>query len=106
MILFSVKESLLLHAVEKSRGMKDPRVQHKHCSSVTQSELKNLLNKKCMYLLILCFILSLDSEVSKTRHLMISLGATEEHQPTLVNALLTASPHRFSGDIQSIMNTA
>lgn len=83
MILLFIKESLLLHAVEKSRGKKDPRVQQKHCSSVTQSELKNRLNKKCIYLLIHWFILSLDNKVFKTRHLMSSLGATEEHRPAV-----------------------
>lgn len=48
MVLLSIKENLLLHAVEKCRGKKDPRAQQKRCSSVTQSELKDLLNKKCV----------------------------------------------------------
>lgn len=82
MILLSIKESLLLYAVEKSKGKKGPRVQQKRRSSVAQSELKNLLKKKCMYLVILWLILSLDHKTSKTR-LMISLGATEEQSPAL-----------------------
>lgn len=59
MISLSIKESSLLHAVKKSRSQKDPRVQQNHRSSVTQSDLKNLLNKKHMYLSIRLFILSL-----------------------------------------------
>lgn len=82
MILLSMKESLLLYAVEKSKGKKDPQVQQKRCSSVAQLELKDLLNKKCMYLVILWLILSLDHKTSKTR-LMISLGASEEQSPAL-----------------------
>lgn len=87
MVLLSIKESSLLHAVKKSRGQKDPRVQQKHCSSVTQSDLKNILNKKCMYLFIHWFILSLDNEASETRRLMTSMGATEDHGP-----VVTVSP--------------
>lgn len=62
MVLLSIKESSLLHTVKMSRGQKDPRVQQKHCSFVTQSDLKQLLNKKCMYLYIHVFILSLGQQ--------------------------------------------
>lgn len=62
MISLSIKEHSVLHAVKKSRNQKDPRVQQNHRSSVTQSDLKNRLNKnknKNMYLFIHLFILSL-----------------------------------------------
>lgn len=62
MILLSIKESSLLHAVKKSGDQKDGRFQQKHCSSITQSDLKSLLTKKCMYLFIHLLILSLGQQ--------------------------------------------
>lgn len=108
MILLSIYKSSLLHAVKKSRGQKDPRVQQKHCSSVTQSDLKNLLNKKCMYLFIRLFILFLGQQSFQDQPSDDLHGSHWRRQASSnsQSSLLTASPHRFSGDIQSIINTA
>lgn len=99
MILLSVKESSLLHAVKKCRGQKDPRVPGKHCSWVTQSDLKNVLNKKYIHLLVHSVSGHQGFWDRASGHPMTSMGAAENHGPVVTvdqSSWLTASPGRHS----------